>query len=700
MAKSVSMLPGVVSADLNFASGTLLVEFEPASDPRSRVARAVESTGHGIEPLSGAVAEGGRAPAAPSWWSQNRTLVAVTGAGACTAFALLVGWLAPGPFGFGGTPLHAAAWIACVLGVAFGWLLLGPRALASLKTRSIDMNVLMLIAVTAALALGDLTEAASVVFLYTLGGWLESRALARTRSSIRDLMELAPQMARVVFAGATAELPLDDVPLGAIVRVRAGERVPLDGVVTAGFSAVDEAAITGEPLPAEKSDGDRVFAGSLNTTGLLDVKVTATAKDSTLARVVQLVEQAQAAKAPVEQLVDRFSRVYTPSVVVLAAAIAVVPPLLGVGGWLEWMARALVILVVACPCALVISTPVSLVSAISRAGRDGVLVKGGAYLEVAARIRSVAFDKTGTLTSGRAAVAQVEPLREGISGDELLRLAASVEQHSNHPVAGAVLDEAAARSIAPVSVTEFEELPGRGVQGLVDGACIRIVSPTFAQEIAEFTTEDAARIGALQSQGLTLLVVAREAEVIGLLGVEDPLRAEAHTVIAKLHARGVAHTVMLTGDNEVTAAAVAARAGLSAHMAGLLPADKVEAVVRLKERYGSVAMVGDGVNDAPALVAADLGIAMGAAGSDTALETSDVALMADDLSALPSFFALGRRTLRTIKQNVGFSVVVKVVVLVAAVLGYANMWLAVFADTGVALLVILNGMRLLRPHRD
>ena len=694
------MLPGVVLADLNFASGTLLVEYESGTDPRAKVVRAVESTGHGIEPLSGAIDEGGRVPAAPSWWSQNRTLVAVAGSGACTAFALLVSWLAPGPFGFGGMPLHAAALVACVLGVGFGWLLLGPRALASLKTRSIDMNVLMLIAVTGALALGDLTEATSVVFLYTLGGWLESRALARTRSSIRDLMELAPQMARVVFAGASVEIPLDDVPLGALVRVRAGERVPLDGVVSAGFSAVDEAAITGESLPAEKREGDRVFAGSLNTTGLLDVQVTAEAKDSTLARVVQLVEQAQAAKAPVQQLVDRFSRVYTPSVVLLAAVIALIPPLLGLGGWLEWLTRALVILVVACPCALVISTPVSLVSAISRAGRNGVLVKGGAYLEVAARVRAVAFDKTGTLTAGRAALAEVEPVLEGVTGDELLKLAASVEQHSNHPVAAAVLAEAAARSIAAVAVAEFEELPSRGVQGLVDGACIRVVSPSFAQEIAEVTTEQAARIGALQSQGLTLLVVVREAEVLGLLGVEDPLRSEAYKVISKLHARGVAHTVMLTGDNEATAAAVAARAGLSAHMASLLPADKVDAVLRLKERYGSVAMVGDGVNDAPALAAADLGIAMGAAGSDTALETADVALMADDLSALPGFFALGRRTLRTIKQNVGFSVVVKVVVLIAAVLGYANMWLAVFADTGVALLVILNGMRLLRPHRD
>ena len=337
----------------------------------------------------------------------------------------------------------------------FGWLLLGQRAVASLKARSVDMNVLMLIAVTGAFALGDYVEAAAVVFLYTLGGWLESRALARTRTSIRDLMELAPQLARVVNADGEAELPLESVAVGVIVRVRPGERMPVDGLVAEGFSAVDEAAITGESLPAEKHLGDRVFAGSLNTTGLLDVTVTAVASDSTLARVVQLVEQAQAAKAPVQQLVDRFSRVYTPSVVVLALAVATIPPLVGLGSWATWVMRALVLLVVACPCALVISTPVSLVSAISRAGRDGVLVKGGVYLEVAARVRAVAFDKTGTLTAGRPRLAQVRPFDAEVSAGELLALAAAIEQHSNHPVARAIVQAAADDGLPLAPVTEF-----------------------------------------------------------------------------------------------------------------------------------------------------------------------------------------------------------------------------------------------------
>lgn len=710
--KAAAMIPGVVDADLNFARGTLLVEYRRASDPRAAVVRAVESSGHAAEQIAGPAE--GASPAGASWWIRNRTSVAVVGSGAGTAFALAVMLLAPGHLAFDSFA-HGSGVVACVLAVAFGWVLLGPRAWSSLNARSVDINVLMLIAVTGALALTDYVEAASVVFLYTLGGWLESRALARTRGSIRDLMELAPQLARVISPDGTAtEMPLDTVPVGALVRIRPGERVPLDGSVAAGFSAVDEAAITGEPLPADKAVGDRVFSGSLNTSGLLDVTVSAVARDSTLARVVQLVEQAQGAKAPVQQAVDRFSRVYTPSVVVLAIAVAAIPPIFGLGAPIVWITRALVLLVVACPCALVISTPVSLVSAISRAGRDGVLVKGGAYLEVAARVRAIAFDKTGTLTQGRPVLVDVEPFHDAITPAELLALAASIEQHSNHPIARTIVEAAeetgaaagggaqrvAARSDASHSaVSGFEELAGRGVQASIEGACMRVISPAFAAEIGDLTRAQAERIAEVQAEGHTVLVVLREAEPLGLLGVEDPLRDEAEQVVSAVRRQGAEHTVMLTGDNEATAAAVAARAGLSAHMASLLPADKVDAVLRLKDRFGLVAMVGDGHNDAPALAVADIGIAMGAAGSDTALETADVALMADDLSALPGFFALGRRTLAIIWQNVTFSVVVKVAVLIAAILGYANMWLAVFADTGVALLVILNGMRLLGARR-
>jgi Zn2+/Cd2+-exporting ATPase len=692
--KAVGMQAGVVSADLNFASGTLLVEYEPEANPLDAVVRAVESTGHGLEPLGGAEAgSAGRR----SWWRENRLSVALVGSGSMTALAVALD-LAAGRLIATSAAVETAIVVASLLAVAAGWVVLVPRALASLRARSIDMNVLMVVAVAGALALGDFLEAASVVFLFTLGGWLEAKALERTRTSIRGLMDLAPPVVRVLRDTGPVEVAPDTVRVGESFRVRPGERIALDGIVVDGVSSVDEAPITGEPLPVAKRLGDRVFAGSLNTSGLLDITVTAASQDSTLARVVQLVEQAQGAKAPVQQLIDRFSRVYTPTVVVLAVAIAVVPPLLGLGDWLMWVQRALVVLVVACPCALVISTPVSIVSAISRAGRDGVLVKGGVYLELAAQVRAVAFDKTGTLTIGRPAVTEVHA-EQPSDADHLLGLAASLEAHSAHPLAHAVRVAAESRSLPLEPVTRFGDLPGRGVEGWIDERHYRLVSPTFAEEIAELTQTLREAITRAEEVGRTVLVLVADGIAQGFLGVSDEVRGEAQGVVSALSGAGVEHTVMLTGDNERTAAAVASELGLSAHQAHLLPAEKVDAVLRLKERYGVTAMVGDGINDAPALAASDLGIAMGAAGSDTALETADVALMSDDLAALPGFFALGRRTLAIIRQNVTFSVVIKVVVLIAAIAGYANMWLAVFADTGVALLVIANGMRLLRPAR-
>ena len=680
------MVPGVVSAELNYASSMLLVEYDPLQSPQAAIAAVVRRSGHGIEPVS---AVGTAAEATPTWWEANRTTVAVVGSGLLVA----IGWVAR--LFASGSIAGAVSTTAFVLAVLAGWTVLVPRAVASARARSVDMNVLMVIAVAGALGIGEYSEAAAVVFLFALGGWLEARAVARTRGSIRELMRLAPQRARVRRNDAPVDVVPEDVGLGERLIVRPGERIALDGIVAAGASAVDEAPITGEPLPAEKRLGDRVYAGSLNTTGLLEVNVTATVADSTLARVVRLVEEAQAAKAPVQQTVDRFSRVYTPTVVALAVVVALVPPLAGLGSWVEWLHRALVVLVTACPCALVISTPVTLVSAISRAGKDGVLVKGGAYLEVAARTKAVAFDKTGTLTHGRPSVVAVHG-SERVEPDRVLALSASLESHSLHPAGRAVVAAAKARGAALLPVEGFSDVPGRGVSGRIEGVESLVVSPAFAEEVASIPRQVTEAIRAAESDGLTVLVFVSDGVAAGWVGVKDPLRDEAARVVGSLIGTGIEHTVLLTGDNERAAAAVAAGAGLSAHMARLLPQDKVEAVVRLKSRFGTVAMVGDGVNDAPALAAADIGIAMGAAGSDTALETADVALMADDLLALPGFFRLGRRTLATVRQNVAFSVLVKVVVLVAAVIGYANMWLAVFADTGVALIVIANGMRLLR----
>jgi Cd2+/Zn2+-exporting ATPase len=680
---------------LNYASGLLLIDYAADTDPRADVVSAVLGGGYGLVAGDGAGAATGQGQRV---WSRYRTTIAVVGSGLAGA----AGWslAAAGRAGIlafsGGDAVSVAAYL---LAVAFGLVLLLPRALVSLRGRTVDMNALMIIAVIGAVALGEYSEAAAVVFLFSIGGWLESRAVARTRGSIRELMELAPQVARVRRDGAIVEVLPDAVVLGETVVVRPGERFALDGVVSSGVSAADEAAITGESLPVDKSSGDRVFAGSLNTIGLLEVTVTSAASDSTLARIVYLVEEASAAKAPTQLLVDRFSRWYTPAVVTLALAVWIVPVVVtgGVGDravWGMWLSRALVVLVTACPCALVISTPVALVSAISRAARAGVLVKGGAFLELAAKTRAVAFDKTGTLTTGRLDVVRVLAV-EGRDPMEVIRLAASLEAHSAHPLARAVVRDAQARGLSPQEIDELSELPGRGVSGLFRGARLSLVSPAFASEIAVLGSDLEARVTSAESDGLTVLVLVEGGVAIGILGVSDEGRAESRNVLDRLSAGGIEHTALLTGDNERTAAAVAERAGLSAYQARLLPQDKVDAVRRLQSRYGVVAMVGDGVNDAPALATADLGIAMGAAGSDTALEAADVALMSDDLSALPGFFALGRRTLSIIKQNVGFSLVVKVAVLFAAVLGIANMWLAVFADTGVALLVILNSMRLL-----
>ncbi len=690
MSASVSRLPGVIAADLNFASGTLLVEYEARADPRAEVVKTVEATGHGAQSLED-VAAGAEAPERP-WLERNRAEVATVGSGVFSLLGMVLAW-SPAP-----------AWVstaAYAIAIVFGGLLVWRRALVSLKARILDMNVLMSVAVFGAAALGEWGEGATVFFLFSLGGLLESRSLERTRRSIRDLMSLAPAMARVRRSGVLVDVAVGEVGVGETVLVRPGERVPLDGEVVSGASAVDESPITGESVPVDKTTGSLVFAGSLNTFGVIEVRTSAAAGESTLARIVYLVEEAQASRAPSQQLVERFSRYYTPAVLGLAAAIAIVPPLFllatGVDPlWSEWVSRSLVMLVVSCPCALVISTPVSIVSGITRASRDGVLVKGGAYLETAAKVRAIAFDKTGTLTLGRPEVAQLAGFH-GLSAEEALHIAAALESQSNHPIARAVVRAAADAALPDVS--SYHEAPGRGVSGVIGGVAYEVCSPSCAEQHGAVTAEVASAIASAEESGSTALVLTDASRVLGVIGVADQVRSEAREAVAALRRLGIEHLVMLTGDNERVGEAVTEAAGLTGFLARLLPAAKTDAVRVLKERYGTVAMVGDGVNDAPALAASDIGIAMGAGGTDTALETADVALMRDDLTALAGFFALGRRTVRTIAVNISFSVIVKAIFLVLALTGRATLWMAVFADTGVSLLVILNGMRLLRPAR-
>jgi Zn2+/Cd2+-exporting ATPase len=692
VAKSVEQIPGVVRADVNFASGIMVLEYDPASDPLDRAIAIVRSTGHELERLGGVAAGTGESESASGWWSGHGHEAATVMAGVFIALAWLLGSAGSGwP-----ETTSIAAYAAAIL--SGGWLVF-RRAVASVRSRSLDMNVLMTVAVLGAAGIGEWAEGAAVVFLFSVGGMLESRSLARTRRSIRDLMDLSPPLARVLREQAETEVSVAEVVPGETMLVRPGERIALDGVVEAGSSAVDESPITGESVPVEKAEGETVFAGSLNTSGPLEVRVTAVAEDSTLARIVFLVEEAQASRAPSQQLVDRFSRYYTPAVVGLAVLLALVPPVAGLllgqewGGFGEWFYRALVVLVVSCPCALVISTPVAIVSAITRATRDGVLVKGGIHLETAARIRAVAFDKTGTLTCGTPEVTDVFSL-EGGEAARMLGVAAMLESHSNHPLARAVV-RAAGPGNGRAEVTGYEDVPGGGVRGTVGGVDCAIGSPAFIASEGVAAGEFETVVRRLEEDGRTVLVLMEDGRATGVIGVADQMRPEASQAVAELLEGAVNHAVMLTGDNERTAAAVASHAGVPEHRARLLPHGKVDAVKELRRRYGSVAMVGDGINDAPALAASDLGIAMGAAGSDTALETADVALMSDDLTQLPRFFRLGRRTVAIIRQNVAVSVLVKFAVLGLAMTGTATLWMAVFADTGVSLLVTLNGMRLL-----
>lgn len=700
---AVKCVEGVEEAQVDYASGRLSVAFGPGVDPASAtpaVIAAARGAGHELRSLDSAAPEDD----ADSWrsWLPGASLIA---SGVFVVLGLILEWTS--------TPAPAAT-IAFALAVISAGVITWPRAWNSIKRRAIDMNILMTVAVVGAIALGNLEEAAMVVFLYALGNRLEARSMDRARTSIRDLMDLAPQRVRIASDGETYELLIDDVSVGDRIIIRAGERIPLDGRVVRGGASVDESALTGESVPVLRGVGDEVWAGSLSVNGTLEVEVTAVVADSALARIVALVEDAQSRKAPYQTFVDRFSARYTPLVVAIAALIAVAPPLVSltglvdIGGFREWVTRALVLLVISCPCALVISTPVSIVSALSRAARDGVLVKGGAYLELASKVDTVLYDKTGTLTRGRPQVVSVEPV-PGWEADDVLRLAAAVEAESTHPVAHAVVvaSEPGRTTeeglIDLPSVDAFEEVVGAGVSGVIEGRRVTVASPGRFPEVASFDVpaDLRKRAEALESSGQTMLVVGVDGETVALIGVADAVRDGSAALVSEIASMGIDHQTMLTGDNPRVAREIAAQAGIPDFRASLLPGEKRAFVEGLRSSGvgRTILMVGDGINDAPALAAADIGVAMGGIGSDTALETSDVVLMADGIETLPGFIALGRRTMSIVRQNVVIALAVKFIVLVLAILGFANMWMAVFADTGVALIVILNGMRLLRKPR-
>jgi Cd2+/Zn2+-exporting ATPase len=673
-------LPGVEALSADVLNQRLRVQYDAARLSATDVAEAVASTG------MRAWLENER-PAATRTGTpaSRRALVALSGA------ALAVG-LALHAAGLGG------AWAsgAYAVSMAAGGVYTARRAFSAARVLSLDINVLMLVAVTGAVVIGEWAEGAAVVFLFALAQLLETRSMERARHAIRALMELAPATALLRRAGAEQQVPVDDLVIGDTIIVRPGEKIPMDGIVTGGASEVNQAPISGESLPVDKAAGDEVFAGTINGQGALDVRVTKLRRDTTMARIINLVEVAQSERAPSQVFVERFARYYTPAVLIIAAAIAVLPPLAFAQPFAPWFYRALVLLVISCPCALVISTPVSIVSALAGAARRGVLIKGGRHLERIAGVRAIAFDKTGTLTQGRPRVVEVVPLN-GVGPQQVLRYAAALETRSEHPIARAILRHANASGLAGTTSEGFQALPGLGAEARIEGATVCVGNHRLFEERALCSPAIDARLEAMGAAGRTAVLVARDGEAIGIIGVADGTRATGRRAIDLLRRNGV-RVAMLTGDNDRTARAIAGELGVEEFHAELLPADKVAAVTDLRRRYGVVAMVGDGVNDAPALAAADVGIAMGAIGSDAALETADVALMADDLLKVPYLLRLGRRTVTNVKTNVAFSLGLKAVFLALAVAGAATLWMAVVADMGASLLVIANGLRLLRAE--
>ncbi|MTD43655.1 cadmium-translocating P-type ATPase [Conexibacter sp. W3-3-2] len=669
--RTVRDVDGVERVAVTFSTGVMTVD-GPASDEALRA--AVRRAGFTVRDTSPGASTGPRLNA------RTRSTLGAT--------ALL---LAAIPTAVLGAPDRAVEGLTIASILLGGWPI-ARAAVAGIRARHLDMNVLMTLAAVGALAIGEHVEAALVVVLFAIGTTLESLAMDRSRRSVEALLDLAPLQATVLLGSAEHRVDVGQVPVGALVVVRPGERIALDGVVHEGESAVDESALTGEAVPVTKTVGSEVFAGTFNEVGSFVLRVTADAEHSTLARIAQLVADAQGTQAPSERFVDRFARRYTPIVVLAAAATAVLPPLFG-GDPSTWVYRGLALLIVACPCALVISVPVSVVSAIGGAARRGVLIKGGQALEDLGRVRVLTLDKTGTLTEGRPELRAIEPLDE-TDPDHALALAAAVERRSEHPLARAIVRAAEDRGVPIPESTAFTASPGRGARATVETRELWVGGPRQAREHEAQVPPDAR---AMQDEGQTAVMLGEGSRLLAVFGLADRPRSNAAAALTRVRELdGVEHVEMLTGDSDRVAAALAGEVGLRTWQSELLPGDKLTAIRALADEHGPVAMVGDGINDAPALTAASVGIAMGAAGSDIAIEAADVALMADDLDRVPDALAHGSRALRIMRQNIAVSLATKIVFVALAPLGYVSIVVAVIADMGVSLLVTANGLRLLR----
>ncbi|CAJ4145632.1 cadmium-translocating P-type ATPase [Burkholderia pseudomallei] len=690
--KKLSAMSEVAALEFNLMQRMLAVEHVPGAE--AGIAAAIRSLGMTPEQADAGASGRGALPApadAPRpWWPLAVAGVAAAASEAATWLQLPV-WLA--------AALALAAVATCGLGTyRKGWI--------ALTNGNLNINALMSIAVTGAMAIGQWPEAAMVMVLFTVAELIEARSLDRARNAIQSLMRLAPDTVTLRQPDGTWQ-PVDaaQVALGAIVRVKPGERIGLDGEIVAGRSTVNQAPITGESLPVEKTEGDAVYAGTINEAGSFEYRVTAVASNTTLARIIHAVEEAQGAKAPTQRFVDSFARVYTPIVFAIALVVAIAPPLVLDGAWRDWIYRALVLLVIACPCALVISTPVTIVSGLAAAARRGILVKGGVYLEQGRRLAWLALDKTGTITRGKPVQTDFEMRAADVDAALVRGLAASLAARSDHPVSQAVAAASAAQAGAggaprakPASfadVADFEAIPGRGVRGKIDGVPYWLGNHRLVEELDCCTSALEARLDELERQGKTVVMLIDGARVLGLFAVADTVKDTSRAAVAELHALGI-KTAMLTGDNPHTAQAIAQQVGIDDARGNQLPQDKLAAVEALAAGGRAVGMVGDGINDAPALARADIGFAMGAMGTDTAIETADVALMDDDLRKIPAFVRLSRATHRVLVQNIAFALAVKAVFVGLTVAGMGTMWMAVFADAGASLIVVGNGLRLLR----
>ena len=581
-----------------------------------------------------------------------------------------------------------------------GGLSLFKVGLQNLLRFEFDMKTLMTVAVIGGAIIGEWAEVAIVVILFAISEALERFSMDRARQSIRSLMDIAPKEALVRRNGQEIMIHVDDIAVGDIMIVKPGQKIAMDGVVVSGYSAVNQAAITGESVPVEKTVDNEVFAGTLNEEGLLEVEITKLVEDTTISKIIHLVEEAQGERAPSQAFVDKFAKYYTPIIMIIAALVTIVPPLFFDGSWETWVYQGLAVLVVGCPCALVISTPISIVSAIGNAAKKGVLVKGGVYLEEMGALKAIAFDKTGTLTKGVPAVTDYNVLNKQINEKELLSIITALEYRSQHPLASAIMKKAEEENItySDVQVEDFSSITGKGIKGIVNGATYYIGSPKLFKELLtnDFDKDLEQNVTTLQNQGKTAMIIGTEKEILAVIAVADEVRESSKEIIQKLHQLGIKKTIMLTGDNKGTAKAIGGQVGVSDIEAELMPQDKLDFIKQLRSEYGNVAMVGDGVNDAPALAASTVGIAMGGAGTDTALETADVALMGDDLRKLPFTIKLSRKTLNIIKANIAFAIAIKFIALLLVIPGWLTLWIAIVSDMGATLLVALNGLRLMK----